>query len=80
VVRLVLRHALVVIALGLVTGLAAAALTTQAIASRLFGVTPLDPWTIGGASAGLSALALVATLLPALRATQADPTTALRAE
>ena len=80
VVRLVLRHALVVIALGLGAGLAAAALTTQAIASRLFGVPPLDPWTIGGACIVLAALALAATLLPALRATRADPVGALRSE
>lgn len=80
VVRLVLRHALVVITLGLAAGLGAAALTTQAISSRLFGITALDPWTIGGACVTLATLALAATLLPALRATRADPVTALRAE
>jgi ABC-type antimicrobial peptide transport system permease subunit len=80
VVRLVLRHALVVVALGLAAGLGAAALTTEALASRLFGVTPLDPWTIGGACLVLAALALAATLLPALRATRADPVRALRSE
>ncbi len=80
VVRLVLRHALVVVALGLAAGLGAAALATQALASRLFGVTPLDPLTIGGASVVLAALALGATLLPALRATKADPVRALRTE
>jgi putative ABC transport system permease protein len=79
-VRLVLRHSLQVIAFGLVAGLGAAALTTQAIASRLFGVTPLDPWTVGAACVILSALALAATLVPALRATRADPVSALRAE
>lgn len=80
VVRLILRHALVVIALGLMAGLAVAALTTQTLASRLFGVTPLDPWTLGGACIALSALALAATLLPAFRATRADPVSALRTD
>jgi len=79
-VSLVLRHAVQVIALGLIAGLGAAALTTQAIASRLFGVAPLDPLTIGAACIVLLALALSATLLPALRATQADPVKALRSE
>jgi predicted permease len=80
VVRLVLRQALWVIALGLGAGLGAAALTTQAIASRLFGVTPLDPLTVAAACILLAVLALVATVLPALRATRADPVTALRTD
>ncbi|HUR21196.1 MAG TPA: ABC transporter permease [Vicinamibacterales bacterium] len=80
IVRLVVRHVLHVIALGLMTGLLAAWLTTQAIAARLFGVTPLDAWTIGAACVLLSVLSLIATLLPALRATRADPVSAFRAE
>jgi predicted permease len=80
IVRLVVRHVFAVTGIGLAVGLGGAAFATRTIESRLFGVTPLDPWTLGGACAVLAALALTATLLPAWRATRADPVAALRAE
>jgi putative ABC transport system permease protein len=80
IVRIVVRHVLIVIGIGLVAGLGTAAFATRAIESRLFGVTALDPWTLAAACAALAALALTATLLPAWRATRADPVAALRSE
>jgi predicted permease len=80
IVRIVVRHVVVVTGIGLAAGLGAAAFATRAIESRLFGVAPLDPWTLGAACAMLAAMALTATLLPAWRATRADPVAALRSE
>ena len=77
-VRLVLRQVALVTGIGLVAGLGAAAFATRTIESRLFGVTPLDPLALGAACAALAGLAVAATLLPAWRATRADPVEALR--
>jgi ABC-type lipoprotein release transport system permease subunit len=46
----------------------------------LFGVGPRDPLVLGGASLFLLAVALVAALAPALRASRIDPTMAIRAD
>ena len=64
----------------LVFGLAGAALLTRFMASLLFGVTTTDPVTFIGVAALLSAAAVVASYLPARRATRVDPMLALRAE
>jgi ABC-type antimicrobial peptide transport system permease subunit len=50
------------------------------IESMLFGIRPLDPVTIGGAVLLLAGAALLAALVPALRASRIDPALALREE
>jgi putative ABC transport system permease protein len=65
---------------GIVIGLAGAFATTRYLRALLFGVGPLDWLTFGGVAVLLSATALLATYLPARRATRADPLSALRAE
>jgi ABC-type lipoprotein release transport system permease subunit len=46
----------------------------------VWGVPLVDPWTFGGMAAGLLLLALVASVVPALRATRIDPVRVLRSE
>jgi putative ABC transport system permease protein len=80
VVRMVLRQASLVIAIGLLIGLAAAAATGKAMAGLLFNLAPTDPVTLGSVAIVLGAVALLACYLPARRATRIDPIQALRAE
>ena len=65
---------------GALVGLGGAAILTRTLASLLFGVTPLDPVTFVGAPVVLVATALVASMLPALRAVRVDPAVTLRQE
>ena len=78
--RLVLREAALLAAVGVVLGLAGAALGTRVIQSRLYGVGALDPVAYAGAAAALALVALVASWRPARAATRVDPVKALRYE
>jgi predicted permease len=77
---LVIREGLVLVALGLGCGLVASANLTGLIASFLFGIDPRDALTFALVPAVLTLVALVACYLPARRATQVNPVTALRSE
>ena len=65
---------------GTVLGVAAAFLLTRSMGTLLFGVTPTDPFTFLVVPLGLALVALLASYVPARRATRVDPVTALRAE
>ena len=80
VLRLVVRQGIVMIAPGLLVGLAGAVATTRYLESLLFGLTPLDPATLGGVGLGLGLVALLACYLPGRRATRIDPVVALRTQ
>jgi putative ABC transport system permease protein len=80
ILRLVLGAGVRIAGTGAVIGVAAAALLTRALASLLFGVTPLDPVTFAAAPALLVITALVACVAPALRAVRVDPAVTLRQE
>src|SRR5262249_13269825 len=80
ILRLVLRAGAALAGTGVAIGLVAAALLTRALASLLFGVTPLDPVTFVAAPAVLLLTALVACVAPALRAVRVDPAVTLRQE
>jgi putative ABC transport system permease protein len=80
IVRLVLSRGAALVVLGLISGLAAALVTTRFLGSLVFGVSPEDPATFTAAVAVLTAVALVAHLLPVRRALRVDPSTALRQE
>ncbi len=76
--RLVLSQGLQPVALGLLAGLALASLSTGALSSLLFEVTPLDLPTFSSAAAALLVCATLACLIPARRATRIDPAVTLR--
>jgi predicted permease len=80
ILRLVVRQALPVVAVGLGLGLIAAMILTRVLRAFLYAVEPLDPATFAGVSIFLGAVALVASYLPARRAARVDPMAALRYE
>jgi predicted permease len=77
---LVLRHAGVLVALGVGAGLLAAFGLTRLMSAILFGVAPADPITFGAVAVVLALVAFVASVVPVLRATRVDPLEALRWE
>ncbi len=80
VLQLMMGRGLGTIVSGLGIGLVAAFFLTRYIAGMLFAVRPADPMALGGAAILLLAVACVAVLVPALRATRVDPMVALRYE
>jgi putative ABC transport system permease protein len=80
VVGLVLREAVLLLAIGLILGTALFAWAAQAASSLVYGLTPRDPLTLGGAIALLAMVALFASYGPALKASRLQPMDALRDE
>jgi predicted permease len=80
VVGLIVMNGTRLMVTGFLLGLPAAWAASRSISSMLFGLTPADPSTLGGAILLLSAAALLASYLPARRAASVDPLIALRQE
>ncbi len=80
ILRLVLREGMWLATVGIAVGLLFAGGLTRLVAKFLFGVTPLDTVTFGGATLLLLAIAALACYLPARRAMRVETTTALRYE
>ena len=80
IVGMVLRQTVVLLALGTALGAASAVAVTRGVSSLLFGLQPDDPASFIGASILLIAVALIASFLPARRASRVDPMVALRYE
>src|SRR5947207_2048441 len=80
VLRLVVNQGMKPVVIGLAIGIVAAFALGRLIASQLFEVSAHNPALLGGATILLAAIALVACLLPARRATLVDPVQALRTE
>jgi ABC-type antimicrobial peptide transport system permease subunit len=80
IVGLILRHGLGLVGIGAALGVVGGAISSFFLRSLLFGVSMGDPLTIGGSTLTLLAVSVLASLLPALRATKVDPLDSLRAE
>jgi predicted permease len=80
VLRLMLGESLRMAGVGVVIGLAAAFGLTRLMSKMLYGVKATDPLTFAGVAVILAAVALTASLIPALRAMRVNPTVALRHE
>ncbi|HZR24548.1 MAG TPA: ABC transporter permease [Vicinamibacterales bacterium] len=80
VTRLVVGEGLRLAIAGVACGVAGALALTRVLSTLVFAISPLDPLTFGSVTLLLVAIALAACLIPAYRATRADPLAALRAE
>jgi predicted permease len=80
VIRLVLRGAFLLIAFGLILGIPLSLAASRLLTSQLYGLNPYDPMLIGLAVLVLGLFGLVATLIPALRASSISPSQALRTD
>ena len=80
VIRLVVRQAMMLALAGSACGLAAAFVLTRMMAKLLYGVRSTDPLTYAGVAVIVGAVALLASYIPARRATRVNPVTALRCE
>lgn len=78
VVRLMIAQGVRPVVVGIVAGLAASFGLTRFLESLLFGVAPTDPFTFALAAAALLGAGLLASYVPARRATRVDPVEALR--
>jgi ABC-type antimicrobial peptide transport system permease subunit len=78
--RMFLRQGLAMSVMGIIGGMAGALALMQWMSSLLFGVSPMDSITYAVVSVALIAASLLATYVPARRATHVDPINSLRAE
>jgi len=77
---LVGRQAIGVVGVGLGAGIAIALIAARLLTVFLYGVTPSDPLVMATAAGVLATIGLIASYVPALRATRIDPLTALRTD
>lgn len=77
--RMILRECGVLVAVGLVLGIAGAFVAARVIQGLLFGVAPYDPTTFVGVAVMMAAIRIGACWLPALRAARIDPAITMRA-
>jgi len=80
ILRLVAGRGAALVSAGLVLGVAGAAALMRVLKNALFGVTATDPATFAAMAALLGAVAMAACIVPARRASQVNPSDALRSE
>ena len=80
VMAMVLRQGLTLVGIGLVLGIAAAAVGGRVLSAYLYQTTPRDPLIVGVVAVTFLGAAALACLAPARRATTVDPLIALRTE
>ncbi len=78
--RMILRQTLRPVVIGMVIGVAVAAITARLLQAALFGVSPHDPLAFIGAPLLMLTIAAAAALIPTRRAMQGNPMSVLRAE
>jgi putative ABC transport system permease protein len=78
--QMFLKRGLLLVGIGVVCGAALAVAASRLLSTLLYGVSPVDPMTYAAVSVALAAAALLATYVPARRATRVNPIQALRAE
>ncbi len=76
--RMVVGQGARVLAVGMALGLGAALLATRALSSMLYGISRFDAWTFVGMSLMLTVVGLLASYLPARRASKVDPVQSMR--
>ncbi len=80
ILKMVVRQGMTMAGAGIGAGLVGALVLTRVMASLLFGVSATDALTFSGVALFLAAIALLASYVPAWRATRVDPLIALRDE
>jgi ABC-type antimicrobial peptide transport system permease subunit len=80
ILQMILRQGLELAIAGSVLGLVGALIVSHLMAGLLYGVSPTDPLTFVGVTLVLTAVALAASYIPAMRAMRVDPLVALRYE
>jgi predicted permease len=80
ILGLVMREVLVMAAVGIAIAIPAAVVLSRFVESQLYGIKPADPLTFAASAVFIALVAFLAGFLPARRATQVAPTTALRYE
>jgi putative ABC transport system permease protein len=80
VLQMTVQEGLKLVGAGMLLGAAAAFILTRLMATLLYGISATDPMTFAGISVVLLAVAILASYVPALRATKVDPMIALRAQ
>ena len=80
ILQMILRQGLELAIAGAVLGLVGALIVSHLMAGLLYGVRPTDPLTFVGVTLVLTAVALAASYIPAMRAMRVDPLVALRDE
>lgn len=80
VLNMVVRRGLALAVAGITVGLGGAVLLTRLMQGVLYGVTSTDPLTFAAVAGVLLLVAVIASVIPALRATRVDPLVALRSE
>jgi predicted permease len=80
ILGMVLRETVTIVLAGIVLGVPAAWAASSLLKTRLFGLTPHDPWSIGLSVAATLLVTMLAGYIPARRASRVDPMVALRYE
>jgi putative ABC transport system permease protein len=80
VLKMVLGQSTAVVGAGIIFGLVGSIGIARAVSTMLYGVEPGDPVTFGAVAAVLAMVAMLASSIPAHRATRVDPAIALRNE